>query len=101
MADPLIITPVAPIGRSIHLGFGHLADGSPVYAWEADDYPPSPEGKSLRDERRRLDMGLRQAAKALGISAAQLSSLETGQATCDWEVARKMLLAPKEGGERG
>jgi hypothetical protein len=80
----LTITPVDAIGRE--RGFGHKSDGTPIYEWEIDIFPPSPNGKKLRELRNELDLGLRESAKALGISATDLSSLEHGRATCaEWE----------------
>lgn len=90
MAD-LVVTQVAPIGKRTVHGFGHLADGTPIYEWEANVYPPSTDGTALRELRRELDIGLRDAAKRMGISVVQLSALELGSATCDRETAQRLL----------
>lgn len=80
------ITPVDAIGRETVCGFGRKSDGTSFYEWEVDVFPTSPNGKKLRELRKDRDIGLRDAAKALGISATELSSLERGSATCaEWE----------------
>jgi DNA-binding XRE family transcriptional regulator len=90
----LKVTPLEPIGRSTHRGFGHLTDGTPIYEWEADDYPPPSElALKFRNVRQIVNLGLRETASRLGISVVDLSSLERGRATCDWEHAFR-LLAP-------
>lgn len=99
LTDMLIATikPVAPIGRGMARGFGHKSDGTPIYEWEMDVYPPSPKGKELRNLRKELDLGLRETSKALGISAVDLSSLEHGRATCDWELIFRMVRGIRRG----
>ncbi len=92
------ITPVDAIGRETARGFGRRSDGTPIYEWEIDIFPPSPNGKKLRDLRKELDIGLREAAKALGISATELSSLERGGATCgEWEELFQVLREVRHG----
>jgi hypothetical protein len=88
---PLELVNVAPTGREMVRGFGHRLDGSPIYEWEEDVYPPSPEGRRLRDLRIELGLGLRESCALLEITAVQLSSLERGRATCDWAQAERML----------
>lgn len=43
-------------------------------------YPPSPAGDRLREQRIALALGLREAARELGLSARELSDLEWGRA---------------------
>jgi DNA-binding XRE family transcriptional regulator len=99
LTDMLIATikPVAPIGRGMARGFGHQSDGTPIYEWEMDIYPPSPKSRELRELRHELDLGLRETAGALGIRAVELSSLENGRATCDWELLFRMVRGIRHG----
>lgn len=89
--NKIVITPQEVIGRRTARGFGHLRDGTPIYEWEEDVYPDSPGGRALREERKRLGIGLREAARILEIRAVELSNLERGHSTCDFELATALL----------
>ena len=90
--NPLNYRRVEPIGkRKI---FAHIHHADRPHEWgeiEIDDYPPSPEGKKLRDLRVQLGIGLREASRLLGLTAVQLSSVERGGAVLDWTEAAKVL----------
>jgi hypothetical protein len=55
-------------------------------------YPPS-RGKELREERLRLDLGLREAARRLGVvRVAEYCDLERGaRGPEDWDEALRLL----------
>lgn len=82
---PLVLTPVAPIGKRIMATFHGR--------YEVDDYPPSPRGRAVRDLRVELGLGLRDTAMALGLTAVQLSDLERGRATTDWDEVERRVRA--------
>lgn len=79
------LTPVTPIGKRTMVTF----HGD----YEVDAFPPSPRGRALRDLRVELGQGLRETARALGLSAVQLSDLERGRATTDWDEIERRLRA--------
>ena len=58
-------------------------------------YPPSPDGKRLREKRIAVGLSLREAAIVLGLSAVDLSMLERGAARLstakEWEDVFKRL----------
>lgn len=84
--------PVAPIGT--RTTFGHQNMGDKPHVWgefEVNEYPDSWEGLRLQVLRRELGLYLGDAARILGIGVAQMSSLERGAATCDWDVAMRLL----------
>ena len=95
--DPLLLTPVAPIGerRAIAYFCGNLHEHTEKV------YPPSPEGVRLAGVRMGTIepyteatyhfIHLRDAARLLGISPSSLSDLENGRATCDWSEAEHRL----------
>jgi hypothetical protein len=79
-------------------GFGHQSDGTPIYEWEMDIYPPSSKSKELRELRHELGLGLSETADALEIRAVELSSLEHGGSTCDeWEELFQALREVRRG----
>lgn len=83
---------VAPIGK--RKTWGHLNMGDKPHVWgefELNEYPPSPEGEALSDFRRALGMYLGQAGDVLGLRPSQISNLERGAATCNWEYAKARL----------
>jgi hypothetical protein len=43
------------------------------------DYPPNPRADALRELRVKLGVGLRAAAKAMGLSAVELAEIERGE----------------------
>lgn len=75
---------VEPNGKETIRVFGQYADGSPFYEIEVNTYPKSPEGEALRELRLKLKVGLRIAARELGLTPSELSGLENGMLTCDW-----------------
>lgn len=84
--------PVDPIGKETVYGHQHRADGNHVWGpFDVDKYPESREGKALRDLRVRLDLGWRDAARALHMSLLAYSALERGAAKCNWLVASEAL----------
>jgi LmbE family N-acetylglucosaminyl deacetylase len=58
-------------------------------------YPPSPRGDRLHDLRVRRNLGLREAATMLGMSATRLSDLQAGRAVLgdesEWNTAEALL----------
>lgn len=102
--NPLLATrPVEPTGTERHRV--HVQRATPrgrVCEWRDVDsptYPPSPEGEELRRLRVRVaDLVLREAARRLGLSPAELSGLERGSLTFvdprGWSLARSLLLSP-------
>lgn len=84
--------PIAPIGTETV--YCHQNRGDEPHVWgplELPTYPPSPEGEALRDLRVELGLGLREAARVLGLSALELANLERGRARCEWYVAGARL----------
>jgi hypothetical protein len=72
-----ILIPVAPIRtRPVTV----LCHGD-VYQATESVYPDHPCGDALRTLRLRCDLGLREAAKVIGLPPAEVSSLERGSAT--------------------
>ena len=58
-------------------------------------YPPSPRGFALRRQRIAAGLGLRVCATSLGISAYDLSKLQTGEATLsddDWALLNEAMV---------
>jgi hypothetical protein len=64
---------VLPVGKEAHT---HLCTGREI---EMDKYPESPTGDLMRDLRVTLGIGLRDAARLLGLQAVELSGLEMGR----------------------
>jgi len=94
MSEKLEISPVAPSGRSVKNMLVSYRDGTGAFeARETDDYAKSPDGLALRDERVRLGLSLGAAARAFGLRVSEVSDLEHGRVTCDWQVARDMRTA--------
>lgn len=64
-------------------------------------YPPSPHGAELRQLRTLLGLSIGEAARALGVSAVELSDLERGRRVpvdpSDWKPARAVLSALERG----
>lgn len=87
----LVLSPVEPTGRTKQRAF----IGGVIVELENDVYPDV-GGFALRSERRRLCVGLRAAAARLGIRVSELSGLEFGALTCDWELAMQLL---RDGGQ--
>lgn len=90
--NPLNYRRVQPIGK--RKVFGHIHYSDRPHEWgeiEIDDYPPSPEGKKLRNLRVQLGIGLREACRVLGLSAVELGYVERGGAVVDWAAAAKLL----------
>lgn len=88
------IVKVNPIGEHNGTAFigGHLRE-VPL-----PTYPPSPDGKRLRNRRVALGLSLREAAIALGVRAVELSELERGAARLstaeEWNEAIRALGLP-------
>lgn len=75
---------VEPIGT--RTAYGHINRGRGNHEWgpfEIPDYPRSENGQRLRALRVSKEVGLRDTAKALGLSALELSELERGARTTD------------------
>lgn len=90
------VVPVAPIGSHetvAHVNRGHLGSGFEVIA--VDDYPPHPRGDALRAARVDVSLGLRDAAKILGVTPVDLSAVEHGRASfasdAEWDRALAMI----------
>lgn len=66
------VVSVAPTGSERAFAFG-------IGEHEVVVYPPHPDGEALRQARVGADLGLREAAKALGVTPAVLSGLEFGR----------------------
>lgn len=75
------------------------ARGCEVQPVTLDTYPPSPRGERLRALRVELGLGLREAARALGVKASELSGLEFGRARladeAEWDRAEAMIREAK------
>lgn len=84
-----LLHPIAPIGATV---LDHLCTGRSM---EFLRYPPSPRGERLMLRRVGLELSLRDAAAALGISAQQLADLENGRAVlesdAEWDRAEQVL----------
>jgi len=95
MADlNLALIPVASIGTEKALA--HVNRGSRHHGWGMIDtprWPDSPEGRALRVLRLVCDLGLREAAKVLGLSPSDLSALERGSATLSPEDWNRVFVA--------
>lgn len=90
--DRIGYQPVAPIGKRTVYGHQNMGDQPHVWGeFEIDDYPENCEGRALRDFCTERDIGLREAARRLGISAVHMSNIHRGAATCDWELVRSLL----------
>jgi hypothetical protein len=94
----LKLTPVEPIGTRKGTALVCYSGGrTEVREVESPVYPPSYGTEHLW--RLRLDecgLGLRDAAQRCGISPADFSKLERGEASCDWEELRRLLRASKK-----
>jgi hypothetical protein len=80
-------TLVTPIGWHTSEAFVTTESGCALGPATFPVYPPSPMGNALRERRRESGHTLLSAAKALGMRAADLSSIETGSATLSDEVS--------------
>ena len=87
----LPITPIAPVGKRLASGFVRRADGCSVGTFETDEYPASPAGEHFRKLRIGRDLSLRETARILGISPVDLSALENGRASTDWDAMEDLL----------
>jgi hypothetical protein len=61
-----------------------------------DVHPQSPRGRAFRDMREQCRLSMRDAAKALGITAVQVSGLERGSFTLTpegWNEAERIVRA--------
>lgn len=103
---PLVnVLPVEPIGKRKSWAFVTLEGGrrGGMREVELSVYSPSPRGEELRQARAgagRRGGGLVKCSRALGITAEQLSGLESGRYTlsdADWEVA--LRVAREKAGE--
>jgi len=93
-AHDLQLEMVEPIGMRRTQAFvnrGHADDGTPIgHSFEEIDMPMYPDdarlaGRELREIRVALGLSLRDAARAIGISVAQVSDIERGRARCNKE----------------
>lgn len=80
-APKLHFREVKPIGTHTGMGFVEYSDPrrcslEPI---TSPTYPDSPTGQLMRDLRVTLGVSLRDASKALGLAAAELSGLEMGR----------------------
>lgn len=92
------IRPRAPIGK--RTVYGHVATTS-GHAWgpiEIDDFGECPDAREFRCLRVSLGLGLRQAARALGLTPTQLSSVERGQCDADFAAMSDALRVEAAGG---
>lgn len=72
----LSVLSIAPIGtRDAGFCTAEFKGARPVHV---PVYPPHPRGERLRAKRKEWKIGLREAAKLLGMSAADLSHVESG-----------------------
>lgn len=80
----ITLIPVAPIGQ--HTTFAFVNPGG-MREVTMQDYPPSERGAGLLHLRLGCDLGLRECARAVGLSPVDISALEHGRATLsadDW-----------------
>ena len=73
------LLPVESTGVRKSRGFVRREGGCSVEDIETPAYPESPDGELLRECRVRCRLALGQAARILGISAAEMSGLEWGR----------------------
>lgn len=85
-AAKLHLRAVTPIGQKQGYGFACGPNGGGLALLTTDEYPPHPTGQLVRDLRVTLGIALRDASKALGLTAVELSSLERGSAELADEV---------------
>lgn len=108
------VVPVRPVGRTTRsLGLVRPSDGGPcrIEPVATREYPPSPLGAQLRRYRTAVDRGgdhvsLGDAARAIGVSAVDVSDLERGRATLDpvdwrraFDAVRALSRVPVEFGD--
>ncbi len=74
----LSVIPVAPTGTRAATV---LANPGGLRQVNEQVYPDHPCGDALRTLRLRCDLGLREAAKVIGLPPSEVSSLERGAAT--------------------
>lgn len=87
MGKPIIAArKVEPIGT--RTAYGHINRGDKPHEWgeiQLPAYPDSENGRKLRARRIEIGLGLRDAAKLLGLSPVEASGLERGAYdTDDW-----------------
>lgn len=90
---------IAPIGTSETPGFACGPKGGGFRMLQMPTYPPNPQGQMLRDLRVALHLSLREAAKALEITAVDLSAVERGSKgieTDGWRWCVERLVDCKE-----
>lgn len=83
----LIPLPLRPAGKTV--AFVCTSTGGGLA--EVDHYEGTVEGDRLRACRVAVGLGLREAAKRVGLSALDLSCLETGRVTLSPEDWRSLL----------
>jgi hypothetical protein len=72
------LTPVPPTCLRETHGFVTRGDGCGTERVTIPEYPPSPGGEALRTLRVKLGLSLRDAARALGVTAVEMSGVERG-----------------------
>lgn len=91
---------VASIGVTVSPGFACGGKDGGFRMLQMPEYPPHPEGEMLRDLRVSFQIGLREAADAMGVSATDLSALERGskaaEDTAGWKWLMQCLVELKE-----
>lgn len=73
-------------------------DGCGVSEWDEPIYPDSPHGSQLRAARMEPYRNLRETGRLLGLTAEQISGLETGRYTLsdeDWTELFSLLSRPR------
>lgn len=83
----LIPLPLRPAGKTV--AFVCTATGGGLA--EVDHYEGTEEGDQLRAQRVAVGLGLREAARRVGLSVVDLLRLETGRATLSPENWRALL----------
>lgn len=100
MSAPFVVVPAEPIGTTKGVAFVTRRAGCGVEAIETPHYPESREGRDLRAFRVARQVGLGDAARALGFaSVATYSDLERGHARFvdpeDWGRAKALIAEVK------
>lgn len=93
------ITPVDPLGTQ--LGYAHVQRADGPHTWEQRQVPVYPSGtvargRQLREQRARLGVTMGELARHLGVSVADVSRIERGEAFIEegqdeWDAAIERL----------
>ena len=74
-----MMKPIEPVGTRETMAFVAGRRKSGYQPLDMPVYPPHPNGERVQELRLRYDLGLRETAGALKMTASQLSGLEFGR----------------------